>query len=228
LVVRDRSDFRNLPMLVQFIYSNAPSVRLHLLMWQISLRRVPELKPHFVFPIFSQSIRTPAQMSSIFETITLQGSLEKEDLTEMCSMFLTKTQAIAFLSCQIDFKRINITENLEAIQSIRIKGDSEILRLQALLDACPNIRRLEYCGISTFDQISKYSLADKLKSLQRVVLSTYFFNSESLDSFLNQLPELSYLELSQVSLNENQMVKCLEKFQTMVVFSHPDIPLVRR
>jgi hypothetical protein len=49
-----------------------------------------------------------------------------------------------------------------------------------------------------------------------------------LDSFLNGLPELSYLEMSQITLTETQMIKCTEKFQTMVVYAHPDILLQRR
>ena len=71
-------------------------------------------------------------------------------------------------------------------------------------------------------------MTEKFKLLQRVVVSTYFFNSEMLDSFLNGLPELSYLEMSQITLTETQMIKCTEKFQTMVVYAHPDILLQRR
>jgi hypothetical protein len=34
-----------------------------------------------------------------FETVTLQGSMDKEDLTELCALLLTKTSNISFLSC---------------------------------------------------------------------------------------------------------------------------------
>lgn len=149
--------------------------------------------------------------------------MEKEDYTELCSMLLTKTAAISFLSCQVDFKRINITENLEQIRSLQIRGDSEILKLSSLLDASPNLVRLEYQGVSSFDQLSKYSLNEKLASLSRVVLSTYFFSQDSLDLFLSSLPALNYLEMSQIALTDAQMVKCSDKFTSMVVYAHPDI-----
>lgn len=120
-MVRDTSDFRNLPLLVSYIQDKAPHVKIHLLLWQISLKRVTELKQHFTFtlPLFVDSRETKSSDTpTVFETITLQGTMEKEDLTELCSMLLTKTQAISFLSCQVDFKRINISENLEAIKSL--------------------------------------------------------------------------------------------------------------
>lgn len=91
--------------------------------------------------------------------------MEKEDLTELCSILLAKTTAISFLSCQVDFKRINITECLEVIRSIQIRGDAEILKIGNLLDNCPNLKRLEYCGINIFDQISKYNFNEKLRLL---------------------------------------------------------------
>ena len=70
--------------------------------------------------------------------------MEKEDLTELCSLLLVKTKAISFLSCQVDFRRINITEQLEMLKSVQIRGDSELLKISNLFDACPNLKRLEY------------------------------------------------------------------------------------
>jgi hypothetical protein len=87
---------------------------------------------------------------------------------------------------------------------------------------------LEYCGIYIFDQLTKITFADRLKSLQRVIISTYFFSADSLEAFIGQLPELSYLEMSQISLNDNLITKCSEKFRTMVVYSHPDMPMQKR
>jgi hypothetical protein len=176
-VVRDGSDFRNLPMLVSFIQEKSPSTKIHLVLWQISLRRIAELKQHFFFTnlMFSQDPRTPKKQTdseqlhppaqATFETVTLQGTMEKEDLTELCSILLAKTTAISFLSCQVDFKRINITESLDMIRSIQIRGDSEVLKIGSLLDNCPNLKRLEYCGINIFDQISKYNFTDTLRML---------------------------------------------------------------
>jgi hypothetical protein len=111
--------------------------------------------------------------------------MEKEDLTELCSILLAKTTAISFLSCMIDFKRIKITESLEMIRSIQIKGDSEILSMSTLLDQCPNLKRFEYCGIYIFDQLTKLQFVDRHSALQRVIISTYFFSPDSLEAFLN-------------------------------------------
>lgn len=113
------------------------------------------------------------------------------------------------------------------MKSVQIRGDSELLKISNLFDACPNLKRLEYQGVNTFDQLSKYDYS-KLAHLKRVVVSTYFFSSDSLDQFLTRLPNLSYLELSQVSLSEPLMQKCCEKFRTMAVSNHPDIPHAKR
>ena len=130
-------------MLVSFIQDKEPTTRIHLVLWQVSLRRIGELKQHFYFANLignggsndvCRSPRKEDQPSPTFETVTLQGTMEKEDLTELCSILLAKTTAISFLSCQIDFKRINITESLEMIRSIQIRGDSEILKIASFLD----------------------------------------------------------------------------------------------
>ena len=72
------------------------------------------------------------------------------------------------------------------------------------------------------------AFADRLPALQRVIISTYFFSVDSLEAFIGQLPELSYLEMSQITLSDNLITKCTEKFKTMVVYAHPDVPMQRR
>jgi hypothetical protein len=42
------------------------------------------------------------------------------------------------------------------------------------------------------------------------------------------LPELSYLEMSQITLPDSLLQRCNEKFKTMVMFAHPDIAHTKR
>jgi len=148
-----------------------------------------------------------------FDSVTLQGTTDKEDLTELCSLLLTKTAGISFLSCQIDFKRITIAENLDRIRAVQIRGDAEIIKLSNFLDKSWGIRRLDYSGINTFDQICKFNYTQRLQQLDRLVLSTYFFSQDTLEYFLlEQLPHLSYLEMSSISLTDSMFTKCSEKF----------------
>jgi len=77
--------------------------------------------------------------------------MSKEDYTDLCSYLINKTAAISFLSCQVDFKKIQFQENLDKLNAIQIRGDSEILRLGSLLDKCWALKRLEYIGVSIID-----------------------------------------------------------------------------
>jgi len=87
----------------------------------------------------------------LFDTVSLQGSISKEDYTDLCSYLINKTAAISFLSCQIDFKKISFQENLDKLRAIQIRGDSEILKIGNLLDKCWALKRFEYIGVSIID-----------------------------------------------------------------------------
>lgn len=88
------------------------------------------------------------------------------------------------------------------------------------------LKRLEYIGINTFEQLSKYSYQSKLPQLSRVCISTYFDNAPMLEKFIvEQLPPLDYLELSSVLLTDELLVKCTEKFKQTIVFGAPDISI---
>jgi len=88
---------------------------MHLILWQITPRRVPELKQYCFFSNVmismnsgngnefarngSPSKKIETNHMATFETVTLQGTMDKEDLTELCALLLTKTSNISFLSC---------------------------------------------------------------------------------------------------------------------------------
>jgi len=42
IVVRNHTDFRNLPLLMSFIQENSPRTKIHLLLWQIQQNRVQD------------------------------------------------------------------------------------------------------------------------------------------------------------------------------------------
>ena len=58
LVVKDQSDLRNLPMLVQFVQDRAPQSKLHLTIWQLSPRRVVDFRQCCIFPCSSVAAQT--------------------------------------------------------------------------------------------------------------------------------------------------------------------------
>ena len=52
---------------------------------------------------------TPTTTSSyqpMFDSVSLQGSMNKEDYSDLCSYLINKTATISFLSCLVDFKKI--------------------------------------------------------------------------------------------------------------------------
>ncbi|MFO0118305.1 MAG: hypothetical protein ACK521_12085 [bacterium] len=67
-------------MLVSFIQDKEPTTRIHLVLWQVSLRRITELKQHFFFANMingggiNEGCRSPRkddQAMPTFETVTL-------------------------------------------------------------------------------------------------------------------------------------------------------------
>jgi len=58
------------------------------------------------------------QYHPLFDSVTLQGCCTKEDYTELCSFLINKTAAISFLSCQVDFRKITLPENLDKLEAI--------------------------------------------------------------------------------------------------------------
>jgi len=114
----------------------------------------------------------------VFETVALQGSLGKEDYSDLCSQLINKSKAISFLSCLVDFKKMTFQEGgLDKIGAIQVRGDSELLKLGNLLDQARNLQRLEYLGISSFDQLLRYNFKERLPRLTRVCLSSYFMDT---------------------------------------------------
>ena len=155
--------------------------------------------------------------------------MNKEDYTDLCAFLINKAAAISFLSCSVDFRKINITENLDKIRSVQIRGDSELQKVSNFLDKIWGLKRLEYIGINSFDQLHKYAYRSKLPQLARVCISTYFDSTAMLEHYLGeQLPQLEYLELSSVILTDDLLRKCTEKFKQTVVFGSPDLTIQRR
>lgn len=93
----------------------------------------------------------------LFDSVSLQGSINKEDYTDLCSYLINKTAAISFLSCQIDFRKITFQENLDKLRAIQVRGDSELMRVSNLLDKVWGLKRFEYIGVSIFDQLMRYN-----------------------------------------------------------------------
>ena len=124
IIVKDQSDFRNLSMLVQFIQSKAPYVKIHLVLWQLSARRVVDFRQCCNFQQQSpqmgvslvgstagvcdslSNIVPTGNYSPLFDSVSLQGSMNKEDYSDLCSYLINKTATISFLSCSVDFKKI--------------------------------------------------------------------------------------------------------------------------
>ena len=98
----------------------------------------------------------------IFDSVTLQGSMNKEDYSDLCSYLINKTSAISFLSCQVDFKKIQFAENLDKLRAIQVRGDSELMRMSNLLDRVWGLKRLDYIGVSSFDQLLRYEYKQRL------------------------------------------------------------------
>lgn len=148
-----------------------------------------------------------------FDSITLQGSVTKEDYSDLCFFLINRTSAISFLSCQIDFKKITFQENLDKLRAIQVRGDSELMKVSNLLDKAWGLKRFDYIGVSIIDQLMRYNYKQQLPQLQRVCLSSYFLDKAMLEHFLMEtLPALQYLELSSLALNEDLISKCSEKF----------------
>ena len=85
--------------------------------------------------------------------------MSKEDYSDLCSYLINKTSALSILSCQIDFKKITIQENLDKLKAIQIRGDSELLKVSNLFDRVCNLGILEYIGVTSFDQFLRYPFA---------------------------------------------------------------------
>jgi hypothetical protein len=58
------------------------------------------------------------QYNQVFDSVSIQGSHNKEDYSELCQFLLSKTAAISFLSCQIDFKKVSIPETLDKLRAL--------------------------------------------------------------------------------------------------------------
>lgn len=114
-------------MLVTFIQDRAPACKIHLLTWQLSNRRVYDLIQNCNFQsgstmgsgLVSSHDGHPAhQYNQVFDSVSIQGSHNKEDYSELCQFLLSKTAAISFLSCQIDFKKVSIPETLDKLRAL--------------------------------------------------------------------------------------------------------------
>ena len=93
----------------------------------------------------------------MFDSVSLQGSMNKEDYSDLCSYLINKTATISFLSCLVDFKKIAFQENLDKLRAIQIRGDSELMRVSNLLDKVWGLKRFEYIGVSIFDQLLRFN-----------------------------------------------------------------------
>ena len=87
----------------------------------------------------------------LFDSVSLQGSISKEDYSDLCSYLINKTAAISFLSCQVDFKKIQFQENLDKLRAIQVRGDSELMKIDNLLDKVWGLKRFDYIGVSILD-----------------------------------------------------------------------------
>ena len=88
--------------------------------------------------------------------------MTKEDNSDLTSFFINKTTAISFLSCTVDFSKIQIQDNLEKLRAIQVRGDSELMKVDNLLDNVWGLKRFDYIGVSLLDQLMKYDFKQKL------------------------------------------------------------------
>ncbi len=109
-----------------------------------------------------QNLVPTANYAPLFDSVTLQGSVTKEDYSDLCSFLINKTSAISFLSCQIDFKKITIQENLDKLRAIQVRGDSELMKVSNLLDKVWGLKRFDYIGVSIIDQLMRYNYKQQL------------------------------------------------------------------
>ena len=93
----------------------------------------------------------------LFDSVSLQGSVTKEDYSDLCSFLINRTAAISLLSCQVDFKKITFAENLDKLRAIQVRGDSELMKVGNLLDKAWGLKRLDYIGVSIIDQLMRYN-----------------------------------------------------------------------
>ena len=108
------------------------------------------------------NIQPTASYAPLFDSVALQGSFNKEDYSDLCALLINKTSAISFLSCQIDFKKFSIAENLDKLRAIQVRGDSELIKVGNLLDKVWGLKRFEFIGVSAFDQLLKYNYKQRL------------------------------------------------------------------
>lgn len=95
-----------------------------------------------------------------------------------------------------------------------MRGDSELYQISSLFDKVCGLKRLDYIGVCTFDQLCRYNFKQRLPQLGRVCLSACFLDNETLERFLIEtLPSLEYLEISSVQLSEDLIHKCCDKFK---------------
>lgn len=55
---------------------------------------------------------------TLFDSVTIQGSMNKEDYSDLCQFLVNKTAAISLLSCQVDFKKIQFEESLDKVKAL--------------------------------------------------------------------------------------------------------------
>ena len=88
---------------------------------------------------------------AIFDAISLQGTMHKEDYSDLCSQLIDKVASISFLSCQVDFNRTLLPESLDKLTVMQARGDTELLNLSNLLNRAISLKRFDYVGITSFN-----------------------------------------------------------------------------
>ena len=81
----------------------------------------------------------------------------------MVFLFVDKTVAMNFDSCQVDFNRIVISQGLDSIRSLSICGNSDLVNIASLLDKCWGLRALVVKqGLVIMEQLIRFEAKMKL------------------------------------------------------------------
>jgi len=68
-------------------------------------------------------------------------------MTAVCLALIRKTISISFCSCSISFTEESFDRNLDRLREFKVKGDSEVFNLTALLDKSWGVKRIELRGL---------------------------------------------------------------------------------
>ena len=113
-------------------------------------------------------------------------------------------------SVRLYFQHARFTKKLNHLKEIKIRGDTEVHGLEALLDRAWGLKRLESRGLQPLPQVCAFNYQLKMPNLNRVCISAPFSSEAKLEHFLIEtMSNLDYLELSIcMNISDSLLVKC--------------------